>query len=105
MVNVRPVLLDGVAKASFPSSHVLIVFCVFGTAMEQCQRRITAKPWRLIAIVGCALVMALTLIGRTLSGVHWLTDLLGGLLVSHACLFAYLAVVARLTERRMPNEA
>ena len=87
------VLEDGELAASFPSSHTLLAICLFGIAAHQLYLRIRSHLWRWIAAGACAALAAVTVIGRLLSGVHWLTDILGGILLGGAILLAYLFAV------------
>ena len=82
VVNYRPVLIDGVLEASYPSSTTVLVLCVMPTAAMQLRAR--SKNCALVRRVN-GLIFAFTafmVIGRLLSGVHWLTDILGGALIS-----------------------
>ena len=47
------------------------------------------KTVQLILTVVFAVMLALIVAGRLLSGVHWFTDILGGILISVALLNAY----------------
>ena len=82
VVNYRPVLIDGVLEASYPSSTTVLVLCVMPTAAMMLRAR--SKNRALVRRVN-GLIFAFTafmVIGRLLSGVHWLTDILGGALIS-----------------------
>lgn len=92
VVNSRPTLLDGVLEASYPSSHTMLVLCILGTALLQARLRLKGKRKTAVQVF-CVLVMAVTVIGRLLSGVHWFTDLLGGLLLGFSLVMLYLAVL------------
>ncbi len=98
VINHRPVLSDGTLEASFPSSHTVLALCFLGAAIPRLATRLRKRPWRTLSVTACALVMALAVISRTLSGVHWLTDILGGLLLSGVLLGAY-GVVSSLIPR------
>lgn len=80
IVNYRPVLVDGAAEASFPSSHVMITVSVMGTAALYLWERFASRIVGKVGACACALVALLAVIGRALSGMHWLTDVLGGVL-------------------------
>lgn len=91
IINYRPVLLTAEPEASFPSSHTVLAVVLLGTAMAEIAYRIRVK-W-LLATGECvcgALLLALVC-GRFFSGVHWLTDILGGLLLGGALLLAFLS--------------
>jgi len=95
VINYRPVLLDGNLEASYPSSHVMIVVCIMATAMMQFHRRIGNKRFLRALDLSCGLIVAVTVLGRLVSGVHWLTDVLGGLILSAALIALYRSASAR----------
>ena len=86
-VNYRPIPIDGRMEASYPSSTTLLVLCVMPTLQEQTARR--AKSPRLKKAVRAASILfsVFMVAGRLISGVHWLTDIIGAVLLS-AGLFA-----------------
>ena len=92
VVNYRPVLMPGAdaPEASFPSSHTMLAIVVMGSA-AMLAGRIENRGARAAVRGLCLALMAVTVIGRLLCGVHWLTDVLGGILVGTALLSAYAA--------------
>lgn len=100
IINYRPILLDGRLEASYPSSHTILVICVMGTAILQFRRMFHAKRGLCAALVGASLLLTvLTVFGRLISGVHWFTDILGGVLLAFALVALYYGVVCRQEER------
>ena len=99
-INYRPVLIEGRMEASYPSSTTLLVLSVMPALIEQIQRRlsgITAK--RIIKIVAIAF-SAFMVTGRLVSGVHWFTDIVGGVLLSVGVFMLYkTAVMLALKEK------
>lgn len=89
VINCRPVLIDGGLEASYPSSTTLLVLCVLPTAMMQLRRRIRNIPLRRCVLLLLAALAAFLWIGRFLSGVHWVTDIVGGTLFSAAAVTLY----------------
>ena len=92
-INYRPILIEGRMEASYPSSTTLLVLSVMPALIEQIQRRlsgITAK--RIIKIVAIAF-SAFMVTGRLISGVHWFTDIVGGVLLSAGLFKLYKAAV------------
>ncbi|MCR5610894.1 MAG: phosphatase PAP2 family protein [Clostridiales bacterium] len=99
VVNRRPVLIEGFLEASYPSSTTLLVMTVIPTAMIELRPRIKSKTARGIAYVSLAVFALFTVIGRTVSGVHWLTDIIGGLLLAAAIDMLYFSVRQAVTDR------
>lgn len=88
-VNFRPVLIDGRLEASYPSSTTMLVLCVMTTARMQLKWRIKSGAVRRSACISIAAFTALMVAGRLLSGVHWLTDIVGGALLSGGLIRLY----------------
>lgn len=82
-VNYRPLLIEGVLEVSYPSSTTMLVLCVIPTAVMHLHARL---PRRLLTVFAAFMVVA-----RLLSGVHWLTDIIGGILLSTALVLLYRA--------------
>ena len=90
-VNFRPILEDGVLEPSYPSTHTMLVFCVLGSAAFAFQRYIADKKLRTVTQIFCIAIVALTVLGRLVSGVHWFSDIIGGVLVSLSIVLFYKA--------------
>lgn len=102
-VNYRPVLIDGVMEASYPSSTTLLVISVMPTVIFQAERRIKTDYVRK-AITGIVRLFSLFMItGRTVSGVHWLTDIIGSVILSTGLYFIYKSCVLLLDGKRSGN--
>lgn len=91
-VNHRPVLIDGVLEASYPSSTTVLVLCVGLTALRQFSRRIRNKSLRRCVCTSLLVYTVAMVLGRLLSGVHWLSDIVGGVLISGALVAGYCRV-------------
>ena len=92
VINYRPVLINGYLEASYPSSTTLLVMCVMPTAVMQFNSRIRNKVLRNIVAASIIVFIAFMVIVRLLSGVHWLTDIVGGALLSAGLVTMYYAV-------------
>ena len=88
IINYRPVLVDGTLEASYPSSHTLLSICVFGSSIFINKKLFANKKINLANII-LLLMMILTIIGRLLSGMHWFTDIIGGVLISSFLLVSF----------------
>ena len=97
-VNYRPVILpdEGVLEASYPSSHTVLTCVVMGGTMLQLPYYIKNQGLRLALNTILALIILLTVGGRLVSGAHWLTDILGGILLSSCLLFVFSGVLDKI---------
>ena len=91
VVNYRPVLIEGVLEASYPSSTTMLVLCVMPTAMMQLGVRIRDRTWRCAVLGAMMAFTAFMVLGRLVSGVHWLSDIIGGALLSGGLVLLYAA--------------
>ncbi|MEE1074922.1 MAG: phosphatase PAP2 family protein [Acutalibacteraceae bacterium] len=89
VINYRPVLFDGYLEASYPSSTTLLVLCVMPTAIMQFNTRIKNAIIRWCVVILITVFVAFVVIGRLVSGVHWLTDIIGGALLSTGLVMMY----------------
>lgn len=92
IVNYRPVLINNILEASYPSSTTTLVMCVMPTAMMQLHRLIQNKTVRIVINTLFSIFTATMIIGRMLSGVHWFTDILGSILLSSTLIMLYYSV-------------
>ena len=97
VINWRPEILPGTTEpeASFPSTHTMLAIAVMGSAATLLPAMIKNRHLRIAAQSAAVTIMVLTVIGRLLSGVHWLTDILGGILLGAALVFAFRAVIGK----------
>ena len=100
VINQRPILVDGQLEASYPSSHTMLVCTVMGSAIFAVRTLFKSKAVRISVTAVASVVMALTAVGRMLSGVHWFTDILGGLLLSCALVSLYVTAQALVRDLR-----
>lgn len=98
VVNYRPILEDGELAASFPSSHTMLICSIVGSAMVLFDRMLTNKVVRNVVEIIGGIILILAVIGRLLAGVHWFTDILGGVLLSAALVMFYDASVVYMDE-------
>jgi len=70
----------------------MLVMCVMPTAMIQLRARIKNNTFRQCILVSIALFTAFMVIGRVMSGVHWISDIIGGVLISGGLVSIYAAV-------------
>lgn len=95
-VNARPVLIDGRLEASYPSSTTMLVLCVMPTAMMQLRARIRNTKVRTIVLTILAVFTACMVVGRLIAGVHWFTDIIGGVLLGAGLVALYDAIEKKM---------
>lgn len=98
IVNYRPILMPDASRpeASFPSSHTMMVCVILGSAAMLTDTYVRGALLRKTLRMLCAAVMGVTVIGRLIAGVHWFTDILGGVLISVALLSLFSEGLERL---------
>ena len=77
ILNVRP---DGSGDPSFPSSHVMVVATIFFITMLALPKYLKQKS--LIVILDALMLLMVTLVsvGRVLANMHWVSDVVAGLI-------------------------
>ncbi len=92
VINFRPVLEDGALAPSYPSSHTLLTVTIMCSAASAIPGILHKRALRPVCWAVAIAVSAVMVVGRLLAGVHWLTDVLGSVLLSAALVSAYDAV-------------
>lgn len=96
VINYRPVLIRGILEASYPSSTTMLVMCIQPTARMQFRQRIQNRKIMDCVSFSIHAFTFLMVMGRLLSGVHWFTDIVGGVLMSVGLVELYRAVNSKL---------
>ena len=89
VVNYRPILINGILEASYPSSTTMLVMCVMPTAIMQFNSRIKNNGLKKGVNILVTAFVAFMVIGRLVSGVHWFSDIIGGALLSSGLVLIY----------------
>ena len=104
IINYRPILEDGVLEASFPSSHVLMIVTILGTAALELKHLVGNRAGRgllqFLCILGCIGGIAVV----SLHGRHWLTDVAGGVLCAGILISLYAYFTADLDQENLEYE-
>ena len=95
VINYRPVLIVGILEASYPSSTTMLVMAVMPTAIMQIRIRVKQPILKCAFVLISSAFTAFMVIGRLLSGVHWLSDIIGGMLLSASLCLAYRAFIKK----------
>lgn len=92
-VNYRPILINGSLEVSYPSSTTMLVMCVIPTAIMQFNTRIKKDTLKHFVIFAMYLFMIFMILGRLISGVHWISDIIGGSLLSIGLVLIYRTIL------------
>ena len=92
IVNYRPILMNGFLEASYPSSHTLMAICLCGSSIIVNKKLFNNKITKFIDGLSVVIIFT-TVIGRLISGVHWFTDIIGGMIISIALLMMLYSVI------------
>ena len=92
-INYRPILIEGVMEVSYPSSTTLLVLSVMPTLIFQVKRRVQNHVIKTLVPIFTIVFSLFMVIGRLLAGVHWFTDIVGGVLLSAGLFYSYKAIV------------
>ena len=83
-INVRPVMLDGEWEASYPSSHTLFSITLCASTILVNDLFYAKAKWRKPMNIAAYVFMFAVPVMRLFSGVHWLSDIVGGVIISTA---------------------
>ena len=81
IINYRPILIDNELEASYPSSHTILSLCI-GISSIIVSKKYLNKKYLKITNTLTIVLMSLVLVGRMISGVHWISDIIGGIIIS-----------------------
>lgn len=98
IINYRPVLIDGELEASYPSSHTILAICICVSSLIVSKKYLDGKKL-VFANIATILLLLLVFLGRLISGVHWVSDILGGVIIS-LTLLMYFYTLYDLKKRR-----
>lgn len=94
LINYRPIIKwdEEKPESSFPSSHTVMAIVIFGSlasiAGDYFKNDAVCKFLKILCVIFAILIV----VGRTLSGVHWFTDIIGGVFLGFALLLAYMGL-------------
>lgn len=89
VLNFRPILIDGYLEASYPSSTTMLVMCVMPTAIIQFNKRMKNIAFRRFLTCAISIFIVFMVFGRLVSGVHWFSDIIGGIFLSVSLVSGY----------------
>lgn len=93
IINYRPILMNGFLEASYPSSHTLMTICICGSSILINKKLFNNKITKVINYLSI-IIITITVVGRLISGVHWFTDIIGGILISSGLLMTFYSLLS-----------
>lgn len=81
IINYRPIIIDGELEASYPSSHTILAICICISSLIVSKNYVDEKYLKYTNAI-TLLLLVMVLLGRIVSGVHWISDILGGVIIS-----------------------
>ena len=98
-INYRPILINGTLEVSYPSSTTLLVLCVMRTFAYNIKIYLKEKQSKFIICLTMIYSVFMIII-RVLSKVHWITDIIGAILLSNALYYLYQYLFLNIRNRR-----
>jgi undecaprenyl-diphosphatase len=98
-INYRPILINGFMEASYPSSTTLLVLSVMPTLNFQVNYRLKSETAKKAICIFSNLFSTFMVIGRLVSGVHWLTDIIGSIMLSAGLFYIYKGLVYGISRK------
>ncbi len=95
ILNTRP---NGSSEPSFPSTHVMVVAMIFSIIAIILPKYIKSRVARITLDLMMLALLVLVCVARVLADMHWISDVVGGLIFA-----AIFAVIYYLTIRRYKN--
>lgn len=99
-INNRPIFIDGKLEASYPSTHTLLALSVcFSSIIINRTFYKNSKIAHIANIVMLVISIAMA-ICRLISGYHWLTDIIGGILITTALVMCFYTAVCYFEDKK-----
>lgn len=92
-INYRPILINGFMEASYPSSTTLLVLSVMPTLPCLINYRVKSIVVKKTVAISAFFFSAFMVLGRLISGVHWLSDIVASVLLCLGLYYLYKTVI------------
>jgi len=90
VINYRPVLINDKLESSFPSSTTFLSIALLISGSLEIDNYIKNKKVTLVIKIISISYCVFLVVGRLISGVHWLTDIIGAILISVSLIYLFL---------------
>ena len=91
-LNFRPILVDGKVEASYPSTHTMIALVVFMCYGAYFLFNAKSKSIKILSVSAFSVLIVLAVLFRVLSGMHWITDIIASIILSHMLASYYILI-------------
>ena len=91
-INYRPIIIDGELEPSFPSSHTMLAICTCVSSLMVYKKYVPSK-FNYLVLFSTVLLLTLVFLGRTISGVHWISYILGVVIISLTLLTYFYTII------------
>lgn len=92
ILNVRP---DGSGEPSFPSTHAMVVATIFFITAIILPKYIKSKTACAILDLMMVALLVFVCVGRVLANMHWVSDVVGGLIFAAIFTIIYYLIIRR----------
>lgn len=107
IINYRPIIMPGAAapEASFPSSHTMLIIAVMASTSMVIRQYVKSRALTGLITILCTALIIITIGGRLYCGVHWATDIIGGILLSIALIELFSAFLYAGRKKRSAGQS
>lgn len=100
VVNTRP---NGSGEPSFPSTHTMVAATIFLMTMIALPKYVKNRPLRIILDIVMAILIVLVSIGRVAANMHWISDVVAGLVFAVIFTGVYYLIITSRKKKETQN--
>lgn len=93
IINYRPIMTNGILEGSFPSTHVTIITFVYLSSISFLKIYKKNKSFKECYLILVIINIIIASIFRLMSGMHWMTDIIGGLILGGIMFLGYTIII------------
>lgn len=93
VINYRPMKINGEIESSYPSTHVMVVTFLLFASCYFINKKWNTKLVNVLSYTVASIIVIATSIFRVAAGMHWVTDVLGGILLGIVLYLGFLSVI------------